>query len=124
MLIHILQFCPRRVYDSLYDGANVVQELSGTSPSANLLSGGLDEVFARTDSTGVYGFLRDDFGSTAGLTDSTGTLQQTYIYDPYGYTSTGDNSSSNRYQYLGRETDATGLCYFRNRYTTRSLRPS
>jgi YD repeat-containing protein len=33
----------------LYDGANIVQELSGGSPSANMLTGlGVDEVFSRT----------------------------------------------------------------------------
>lgn len=31
----------------LYDGANVVQELAGRSPSANLLPGGVDEVFMK-----------------------------------------------------------------------------
>jgi len=32
----------------LYDGANLVQEQSGGSPSANILAGALDEVFTRT----------------------------------------------------------------------------
>ena len=49
----------------LYDGSNVVQELSGSTPSANLLSGGLDEVFTRTDSSGVANFIRNGIGSTA-----------------------------------------------------------
>ncbi len=100
----------------LYDGANVVQELAGSSPSAILLSGGRDEIFTRTDSTGAYSFVRDGMGSTAGLTDTSGTLQQTYIYDPYGNTNTSGGASSNSYQYIGRETDATRLYYFRNRY--------
>jgi RHS repeat-associated protein len=100
----------------LYDGVNVVQELSGGTPSANLLTGGLDEVFTRTDSSGSYNFLRDGLGSTLALTDSTGTVQQTYTYGPYGYTSTSGNTTSNSYEYIGRETDATGLDYFRARY--------
>ncbi len=34
----------------LYDDANVVQELMGGTPTANLLTGlGVDEVFTRTD---------------------------------------------------------------------------
>ncbi len=100
----------------LYNGANVVQELSGSSPSANLLSGGVDEVFARTDSSGTDSFLRDGLGSTLALTDSAGTIQQSYAYDPYGGTSTTGNSSTNSYQFTGRETDATGLYYLRARY--------
>lgn len=99
----------------LHDGSNVVQELSGTTPSANLLSGGQDEVFTRTDSSGVADFLRDGIGNTAELTDSTGTALQSYTYSPYGFTST-NGGSANSYQYLGRETDATGLYEFRNRY--------
>ena len=100
----------------LYDGSNVVQELSGGNPSANLLSGGTDEIFTRTDSTGAYSFLRDRQGSTTALTDSTGAVQQSYSYGPYGYTSTSGNTTSNSYQYIGRETDASGMYYLRNRY--------
>ena len=33
----------------LYDGANVVQELSGSTQAANLLSGEMDEVFKIRD---------------------------------------------------------------------------
>ena len=40
--------------DFLYDGANLVQELSGGTPTANMLTGlGIDEVFSRTDSSGT-----------------------------------------------------------------------
>ena len=35
----------------LYDGANPVQELNGATPTANLLTGGIDERFTRTDAT-------------------------------------------------------------------------
>jgi RHS repeat-associated protein len=99
----------------LYDGANVVQELAGNNPSANLLSGGLDEVFTRTDSNGVADFIRDGLGSTAALTDSTGAISQTYTYDPFGATSTS-GGSTNSYQYTGREADSTGLYYLHARY--------
>jgi hypothetical protein len=41
----------------LHDGLNPVQELSGGSPVANLLTGlGIDEYFARTDPAGVREF--------------------------------------------------------------------
>lgn len=95
---------------------NVVQELAGSSPSANLLSGTLDEVFTRTDGNGPLSYLRDALGSTQALTDSTGAIQQQYTYDPYGSTSTSGNSTSNSYEFTGRETDATGLYYLRARY--------
>src|SRR6266581_3109154 len=38
----------------LYDGANDVQELSGSTPVANRLTGGVDEFFSRADSTGAF----------------------------------------------------------------------
>ena len=38
----------------LYDGLNVVQELSGGTPTANLLTGlGIDDYFLRTDANGL-----------------------------------------------------------------------
>src|SRR5260221_2034736 len=70
----------------LYDLANPVQELSGTTPTANLLTGGLDEYFTRTDSNGMANFLTDTLGSTAALTNSTGAVQTQYTFDPFGST--------------------------------------
>ncbi len=100
----------------LYSGASVVQELSGASPSANLLTGGADEIFTRTDSSGPDSFLRDGQGSTTALTDSSGSILEQYTYGSYGNTSTSGSPSTNSYQYIGREADATGLYYFRSRY--------
>jgi len=37
----------------LYDDLNGVQELSGSTPVANRLTGGVDEFFNRADSTGT-----------------------------------------------------------------------
>ena len=68
----------------LYDGANAVQELSGTTATANLLSGGIDEVFQRTDSAGARSFLTDAEGSTLALTDLSGTFQTQYAFEPFG----------------------------------------
>ena len=59
----------------LYDDLTVVQELSGTTPTADLLTGlGIDEVFQRTDSSGTRLVLPDGLGSTLALVDSAGTL--------------------------------------------------
>jgi YD repeat-containing protein len=99
----------------LYDGSNVTQELSGTTPRANLLSGGIDEMFTRTDSAGARHFLDDALGSTLALTDSTGTIQTQYTYEPFGNTTASGQGSSSAYQYTGRENDGTGLYYYRAR---------
>ena len=36
----------------LFDGANAVQELSGSTATATLINGGIDEIFTRSDSSG------------------------------------------------------------------------
>ena len=87
----------------LYDGDNVVQEQAGGVASANLLNGGVDEVFLRSDSAGSQGLLRDELGSTVALADSTGAIQTSYSYDPFGNTSASGTASNHSGQYTGRE---------------------
>jgi RHS repeat-associated protein len=100
----------------LYDGWNAIQELSGGAPTATLLSGGLDEYFMRTDSSGTAIFLTDDLGSTLALTDATGAIQTQYAYDPFGSTSQSGESTTNTLAYTGREIDTAGLYFYRARY--------
>jgi RHS repeat-associated protein len=104
----------------LYDGFNPVQELAAGNPpasvTANLLTGlNIDEYFARSDSGGAMNFLTDALGSTIALTDSSGAVNTSYAYDPFGNVAIG-GSSANPYQFTGRENDGTGLYYYRARY--------
>jgi RHS repeat-associated protein len=105
----------------LYDGNNAVQELQGPTPVANMLNGGLDQIYARTDGDGVRTLLSDGLGSTLALLDSTGMAMTQYTYEPFGNTSTSGVSSSNPGQYTGRENDGTGLYFYRGRYYSPSL---
>jgi RHS repeat-associated protein len=99
----------------LYDGANPVQELSGSTVTANLLTGGLDERFLRTTATETDDFLTDALGSTVVLTGATGSSEAEYSYAPFG--SMGiTGSTTNSYNYTGRETDGLGINYYRARY--------
>jgi RHS repeat-associated protein len=101
----------------LYDGLNPVQELSGGSPTANLLLGlGIDEFFTRTDSTGVRTYLTDALGSSVALTDGSGAIQTEYTFEPFGATSATGASTNNAHAFTGREADETGLYYYRARY--------
>jgi RHS repeat-associated protein len=101
----------------LYDGLNMEQELNGTTPTANYLTGAnIDEVFSRTDSTGSYSYLTDNLGSSLALTNLSGAISTSYTYEPYGNTTTSGASSTNALQYTGRENDGTGLYYYRARY--------
>jgi RHS repeat-associated protein len=101
----------------VYDGHNVVQELTGGSPSANLLTGlALDETYVRATPSGTANYLTDALGSTIALADPFGMPTTAYTYDPFGNTSTSGPTSDNPYQYTGRANDGTGLYYYRARY--------
>ncbi|HYB90683.1 MAG TPA: RHS repeat-associated core domain-containing protein, partial [Candidatus Binataceae bacterium] len=101
----------------LYDGLNPAQELQAGTPSANMLTGlGIDEYFQRTDASGTNSYLSDTIGSTLALTDPAGTIQTSYIYEPFGNATVSGASSGNPIQFTGRENDATGLYYYRARY--------
>jgi RHS repeat-associated protein len=108
----------------LYDGRNPVQETSGATIMANILPGlSIDEFLTRTDVTSgmTSYFLADALASPVAVTDSTGTVQTEYSYEPFGQTTLGGISNSNPYQYTGRENDGTGLFYYRGRYYNPSL---
>ena len=101
----------------LYDGLNIVQELNGASPQANLLTGqGIDEVFARTSATGSENFVTDGLGSTVALTDAAGAVQTSYTYEAYGKAEKSGTATTNSQTYTGREDDGAGLYYYRARY--------
>jgi len=101
----------------LYDGLNMEQELNGTTPTVNYLTGaGIDETLSRTDSSGTQSYLTDNLGSTMALTNSAGALSTSYSYEPYGNTTATGTTSTNALQYTGRENDGTGLYYYRARY--------
>jgi RHS repeat-associated protein len=99
----------------LYDGAQVIQELSGSTPTSNLLVGALDELFTRTVGLDTTHYLADAHGPIA-LAGPSGVLQTTYRYEPYGQTTADGASNDNPFQYTGRENDGTGLYYYRARY--------
>ncbi len=102
----------------LHDGLNPVQELSSTgTPTANLLTGlKIDEFFMRTDTAGARSYLSDILGSTVALSDSSGAIATTYSYEPFGKPTAGGASSTNPFQFTGRENDGNGLYFYRSRY--------
>ncbi|MGH8397447.1 MAG: hypothetical protein ACRETA_04290 [Gammaproteobacteria bacterium] len=89
----------------LYDGMNMEQELNGTTPTANYLTGAnIDETFSRTDSSGTQSYLTDNLGSTLALTSSAGAIQTSYTYEPYGNATVSGTSSTNALQYTWDST--------------------
>jgi len=100
----------------LFDGPNATQELSGSTLTANILTGGLDEVFQRSDSSGTVVPLADALGTIIALANSSGSIVTTYSYDPFGNTTTAGAANANRSQYTGRENEGSGLYFYRARY--------
>jgi len=77
-----------RTTSFLYDENQIVQDLDGAVPIANLLVGlADDEIFRRTSGANIEDFLTDDLGSTIALADAAGVIQTTYNYESYGRTS-------------------------------------
>jgi RHS repeat-associated protein len=105
----------------LYNGDNIAQEQSGGSATANILGGGLDEFFGRSEASGTTSPLVDSLGSPIAVADSSGAVQTEYSYEPFGGTSTTGTASTNPSQYTGRENDGTGLYYYRARYYSPGL---
>ena len=103
---------------TVYDGYDPVQEQSpvGTILADIRTGPGVDERFARTKGAATSRYLTDLLGSTVALTDSSGVVQTTYGYDPYGNTSQSGAANDNQYQFTGRQNDGTGLYYYRARY--------
>jgi RHS repeat-associated protein len=97
-------------------GASAAREVIGGTNTANSFSGGIDEVFQRTDSAGARSFLTDALGSTLALTDSSGTVQTSYSFEPFGNTTQSGSSTTNSFAYTGRELDAGNLYFYRARY--------
>jgi RHS repeat-associated protein len=101
----------------LYDGINFVQEQNAAGAvTATLVAGGVDELFGRMTSAGISVPLTDALGSVIAETGSAQTVTTSFAYEPYGKTTQTGTSSGNSQQYTGRESDGTGLYYYRARY--------
>jgi RHS repeat-associated protein len=98
-----------------YDGQNVAREISAGG-NADLLAGmALDDWFSRTQGSVTSTFMRNANNSTIALRNTDGTVPATFGYEPFGTTTTTGSTTSS-YAFTGREQDATGLYFMRNRY--------
>jgi len=104
------------ITDFVYDGLNPVRQAVGAA-TVDLLTGlRIDEYLTRTDASGARDLLAGALGSTVSLSDSSGTIQTEYSYEPFGAVSASGSTSTNELRYTGREDDGTGLNYYRARY--------
>ena len=114
----IYKSSPAGTYIYVYDGANVIQELGS---SGNLLSSytqglGVDQPLALYQGAGTSYFHADGLGSVTSLTDPTGAVAASYVYDSFGNLTASTGTVANPFQYTGREMDSeSGLYYYRAR---------
>ena len=73
------------------------------------------------DSSGARSFLTDALGTTLGLTDSIGSIQTSYSYEPFVSVAVSGTITTNSFTFTGREMDATGLYFYRARYYAPAL---
>jgi len=107
--------------DYQYDGNDIVSEIDSSAVSANYLrSLNIDEPFVRQSTSNEY-YHVDALGSTLDLTDAAGAVTTNYEYEAFGKT-TVSGSSTNPFQYTGRENDGTGEYYYRARLFSPGLR--
>lgn len=102
-----------------YDGDNVSEELdSAGNPAARYAQGlGVDEPLAMYRSGVASYFHADGLGSVTSLSDGSGAVAASYVYDSFGNLSSSTGTLTNSIRYTAREFDSeTGLYYYRARY--------
>jgi len=108
---------------SLYDGANVVADLSDHVGVLGVdrfyVTPYLDQNLSMTDASGTYWFSQDGLGSVRTVTDASGAVKNVYDYTAFGEAWAAGTSEtvSQRYQFTAREhSSVSGLNYHRYRW--------
>ena len=107
----------------LLDGANVVAETKNGSTTNYIrgVSGIISSSIQGTNNTTKY-YTSDGHGNITKLTDSTGTIVKTYVYDAFGVEHNIDSNDTNPFRYCGEYYDREiGQIYLRARYYDPSL---
>ena len=105
----------------LYDGEHIIAEYDtqGNLKTKYIYGPAVDEPIKGLSPTGTvpeWYYHYDGLGSVTNLTDSSGTVLESYSYDAYGRPQIG-SSLGNRFMFTGREFDEeTGLYYYRARH--------
>jgi len=98
------------LYDGINSDDNVVQEQSGGSPTANLLTGAPGQIFQFTTPSGTNSsLLTSRLGTTMALASSAGAITTSYSYTPSGAVTASGASSPNTFEYDATQNTGTGL---------------
>ena len=98
-----------------FDGSNVLQARYTHGP-------GIDEPLIMERGGVSHFYHTDGLGSVTDLTDATGTVVQSYVYNSFGEIVEQVGSLTNPYTYTGREFDEeSGFYFYRARYYDPSI---
>ena len=105
------------LWDEASPYGDVVYEYNGSGATlASYVLGGTG-LISQTRGTTTNYFLQDGQGSTRALTNSSGTVTDTYSYTAFGELFNSSGSTVNPYRYTGQQFDSlTGLYDLRARY--------
>ncbi len=105
----------------LYDGDDIVAILDSNNQVIATITHdeSIDTPLSITNQNGTFYYHRDHQGSIVALTDSSGQVVESFMYDNhYGsiVNHTKTTETNNPYAYTGREYDTPELYYYRARY--------
>lgn len=121
----------RRIYKSsssgtsvfAYDGDNLIEETGSTGTVvARYLQGlNIDEPLAMLRSSATSYYEADGLGSITSLSNSSGSIVNTYSYNSFGSLLSSTGSVVNPFRFTARESDSeSGLYFYRARYYDQS----
>jgi RHS repeat-associated protein len=95
---------------------HVLFDIEGATVTEYAYWPGTDRLHSMYRNGKFYYYLTDHLGSVLGVADAWANLLNRYEYDPWGEMVSESETVANRFGYAGRELDATGFFYLRNRY--------
>ncbi len=102
-----------------YDQDNLIEETnaSGGVVARYTQTDSIDEPVAMLRSGATSYYEQDGLGSVTSLSNTAGSLAQTYTFDSFGKQTASSGSLTNPFQFTGREFDGeTSLYFYRARY--------
>jgi len=108
----------------LYDGINLIEEVdnAGNVLARYTQTRTLDEELSELRSGTTSYYEADALSSITSLSNSAGSLANTYTYDSFGTLTASTGSLVNPFQYTGREFDQeTGIYFYRARYFDQNI---
>lgn len=104
----------------LYDGLNLIRQ-TGASGADYLFGPGIDEPIAMSRAGQIYYYATDALGSVTALANSSGVVQDKYLYDVWGTVRSQTEAVPNPVTYTAREQGEAGTLFYRARYYQPSI---